>query len=87
MPLTDGLKQQKYILFLFWRSVVLSQGVSRTILPPMALGKDSSLSLAMLGAPGHPWYFLVYISITPIPTFIVTSLSLCVGLCVSSPLL
>lgn len=56
------LKRQAFILSQFWRPGVQNQAVSRAL---GALGKNPSLPLPVLGAPGVPW--LVAASLQSLP--------------------
>lgn len=55
-----GLKQQKCVVFQFWRLEILNQVVIRAMLCLMALGENLPLSLLVLlcflAIPGIPWF-------------------------------
>ena len=54
VPQTEALKQQRFILWRFWRPEVGGPGVGRAALAPKALGEGPSCLFRLLVAPGVP---------------------------------
>lgn len=81
VPQIQWLKQQKFILPQFWRPEVWNEGVGRSMILLISLGKNPSLPLFNF------WLFPTCSCITWIAASVITSLCLCVSLCPYFPLL